>query len=357
MKNKLLLSTALISGLISGSAAIAQTSVTGNLALTYKAQSFDGANSGLSTRGFGRESQVNVQNKGKLNNGMNYAAGFSLEFDGNATTQTTAGAQTLTTTAVEANSISNENVFIDFISGNTTVTVGVDHIQNITQSQVPQITDIMDNVIAGFGGKGANTIGARTKEAMAVGIIQAIPEVGMTASVNYAPRTFDFGGTDQSAGSATNISNSSYEVGLVGVNTFGVKGLGLRYFENKMDKATAATTDIKGQHYGVSYATGSVAVGYERHKQNRTAADTATDLDQKSDTFGATFAATPTVTIGLTHVKTDVSTAVDEKVTSLSVGYNLVPVALVAVASKAEDAGATANRDVNDLTLRLTTAF
>jgi hypothetical protein len=67
MKNKLLLSTALISGLISGSAAMAQTTVTGSLALEYRAQSFDGANSGLSTRGFGRESQINVQNKGKLN--------------------------------------------------------------------------------------------------------------------------------------------------------------------------------------------------------------------------------------------------------------------------------------------------
>jgi hypothetical protein len=355
MKNKLLLSTALISGLISGSAAIAQTTVTGNLALTYKSQSFDGANSGLSTRGFGRESQVNVANKGKLNNGMNYAAGFSIEFDGNATVNPTAGAQTITGT--EANSISNENVYIDFISGNTTFTVGVDHIQNITQSQVPQITDIMDNVIAGFGGTGANTIGARTKESMGFGIVQAIPEAGLTASILYAPRTFDFGGTDQSAGSTTNISNSSYEVGLVGANTFGVKGLGLRYFENKMDAATSATTDIKGKHYGASYATGPVAIGYERHKQNRTAATTATNLDQKSDTFGATFAVTPTVTLGLTHVKTDVSTAIDEKVTALSVGYNLGPVALVAVASKGEDTLNTANRDVNDLTLRLTTAF
>ena len=355
MKNKLLLSTALISGLISGSAAIAQTTVTGNLALTYKSQSYDGANSGLSTRGFGRESQVNVANKGKLNNGMNYAAGFSLEFDGNATTNTTAGAQTITGT--EANSISNENVYIDFISGNTTVTVGVDHIQNITQSQVPQITDIMDNVIAGFGGSGANTIGARTKEAMGFGIVQAIPEAGVTASILYAPRTFDFGGSDQSVGSNTNISNSSYEVGLVGANTFGVKGLGLRYFENKMDAGTTATKDIKGKHYGASYATGQVAIGYERHKQNRTAATTATELDQKSDTFGATFAVTPTVTLGLTHVKTDVSTAIDEKVTSLSVGYNLGPVALVAVASKGEDTLNTAGRDVNDLTLRLTTAF
>jgi len=355
MKNKLLLSTALISGLISGSAAIAQTSVTGNLAVSFKSQSFDGANSGLSTRGFGRESQVNVQNKGKLNNGMDYAAGFSLEFDGNNSTQATAGAQTITGT--EANSISNENFYIDFISGNTTFTVGVDHIQNITQSQVPQITDIMDNVINGFGGTGANTIGARTKESAGFGIVQKVPEAGLSASINYAPKAFDFGGSDQSAGATSLISNSSYEYGVVGTNTFGVKGLGLRYFANKMDAATSATTDIKGSHYGISYATGAAAIGYERHKQNRTAATTATDLDQKSDSYGATYAVSPTLTVGLSYIKTDVSTAVDEKVTSLSLGYNLGPVALVAVASKGEDTANTSGRDVNDITLRLSTAF
>ena len=80
MKNKLLLSTALVGGLMAGSAAIAQTSVTGNLAINYRAQSFDGTNSGLSTRGFARETQVNIQNKGKLNNGLDYAAGFVPEF-------------------------------------------------------------------------------------------------------------------------------------------------------------------------------------------------------------------------------------------------------------------------------------
>jgi hypothetical protein len=356
MKNKLLLSTALISGLISGSAAIAQTSVTGNLAVSYKSQSFDGANNGLSTRGFGRESQVNVQNKGKLNNGMDYAAGFSLEFDGNNSTQATAGAQTLST-GTEANSISNENFYIDFISGTTTYTVGVDHIQNITQSQVPQITDIMDNVIAGFGGTGANTIGARTKESAGFGIVQQIPQAGLSASINYAPKAFDFGGTDQSAGATSLISNSSYEYGVVGRDTFGVKGLGLRYFANKMDAATSATTDIKGSHYGISYATGAAAIGYERHKQNRTNATVATDIDQKSDSYGATYAVSPTLTVGLTYIKTDVSTAVDEKVTSLSVGYNLGPVALTAQAAKLEDFDGKSGTDADVLYLRASTKF
>jgi len=353
MKHKLLLSTALISGLISGSAAIAQTTVTGNLALQYRAQSFDGTNSKLSTRGFGRESQINVQNKGKLNTGLDYAAGFSLEFDGNDRARTV-NTQSLTQT--EAASISNENVYIDFISGNTTFTVGVDHIQNITTSQVPQIADIMDNVIAGLGGKATNGLGANPKEAMGFGVVQRIPGAGLTASALYAPRAFDYGSTDQSI-SSTNGTNSAYEVGIVGADTFGIKGLGLRYFTNKTDQDTSAGTDIKGTHYGASYAMGQFAIGAEKHVQNRTSTTATTDVDQTSKTIGATFAVSPTVTLGLTHVKTDISTSIDEKVTSLSVGYNLGPVALVAIASKAENVGINSGRDANELNLRLTTAF
>ncbi len=80
MKNKLLVTTALVGGLLTGSS-FAQTTVTGDLALTYNAL-IKKTSGGVSTRGVGRESQINIQNKGKLNNGMDYAAGFSLEFDG-----------------------------------------------------------------------------------------------------------------------------------------------------------------------------------------------------------------------------------------------------------------------------------
>jgi hypothetical protein len=216
----------------------------------------------------------------------------------------------------------------------------------------------MDNVIAGFSGTGANTIGARTKESMGFGVVQKIPQAGLSASINYAPKSFDFGGTDQSAGATATVANSSYEYGVVGTDTFGVKGLGLRYFANRSDAAVTTVSDIRGSHYGISYASGPAAIGYEVHKQNRTSATSAAELDQKSDTIGATYALSPTFTAGLTYIKTSAqSTVVDEKVTSLSLGYNLGPVALVAVASKGEDTANTAGRDLNDITLRLTTAF
>jgi hypothetical protein len=355
MKNKLLLSTALVGGLMAGSAAIAQTSVTGNLAINYRAQSFDGANSALSTRGFGRESQVNVQSKGKLNNGLDYAAGFSLEFDGNDRVNTS-GTQSLSSS--EANSISNENVYVDFISGGTTFTIGVDHIQNITTAAVPQIFDVMDNVAAGIGGKATNTIGANAKESMGFGIMQVIPGSGLTASLNYVPRLGDFGTTDQTAPSATNGNNSAYEYGVVGRDAFGVKGLGLRYFANKADSNFSTTKDLEGKHYGISYAAGQFAIGVEQHEQNRTSStDTSDAQDQVSKTYSATYAVNNNLSLGLTHIKTDIGAAQDEKITSVQVGYNLGAVAAVLAYSDLTDIGTTASKDAQELQFRITAAF
>jgi hypothetical protein len=116
MKNKLLLTSALAGSLMFSGIALAQTTVSGNLDISFKAVSSDGtATTTSNDRYFGKESQINVSNKGKLNNGLDYAAGFSLEFDGG---DGNAGGTT-------AQNTHNENVYIDFISGNTTFTFGV----------------------------------------------------------------------------------------------------------------------------------------------------------------------------------------------------------------------------------------
>jgi len=357
MKNKLLLSSALISGLMVGGSAIAQTSITGDLAIAYKAQSYDLTGGLASKRGFGRESQVNVANKGKLSNGMNYAAGFSLEFDGNARTSTN-NQQTLTQT--EAASISNENLFIDVeITPGTTVTVGVDHIQNITRV-VPQVLDVLDHVAAGLGSNAVNTVGANPKENFGLGIVQVIPGSGLTASYNYTPNGGDYGSTDQAADAPANFRNSAYEYGIVGADTFGVKGLGLAYFKNKEGKMfTEGTSGLEGTMYQASYSAQGVTGGYSIHKQNRTTATGTADQEMKMQTVALTYAATKDITLGLTQLKTtsEATGAVDEKIRSLQVGYNLGPVSLIVSASKAEDIAHTAGNDADELGVRLSTKF
>jgi hypothetical protein len=397
--------------MITGSSAIAQTTVSGSLDLHYRAHKNSIALQ--SNEGMGRETQLNIANKGKLNNGWDYLAGFSLEFDGNlrnpvggtqdasvyktqTSTSTVASGGTnasitlgggtsvthltVTTTttvfssdATEANSISNENIYIDFInaSSGTTVTVGVDHIQNITGSVVPQVMgNTIDNVAVGMGGKATNTMGANPKESIGFGIIQAIPAAGLTASAWYAPNNGDFGVRDQSNanGSVTGIRNSAYELGLTGANVAGVKGLSLRYFYNKEDSSSIGSPDLKGKSYGAAYQTGPFGLGYEKHTQNRTAGTSIVDADLDVKTYGLTYAVSPNVTLGLVQLKTETAgitnAGAKEKITSLQLGYNLGPVAVVAAYSKGENVqgngatGATATpSDITEGAIRLSTKF
>jgi hypothetical protein len=403
MNKKLLLSTALVSGMITGSSAIAQTTVSGSLDLHYRAHKNSIALT--SNEGMGRETQLNIANKGKLNNGWDYLAGFSLEFDGNprnpvvgtqtadaykavtslqssytvaavgatSTVQIAATTVSITpsTDATERNSISNENIYIDFINASsaTTITVGVDHIQNITGSVVPQVIgNTIDNVAVGMGGKASNTMGANPKESIGFGIIQGIPAAGLTASVWYAPNNGDFGVTDQGSanGLVSGIRNSAYEVGLTGANVAGVKGLSLRYFYNKEDSNAAGLSDIKGKSYGAAYQTGPFGVGIEKHSQNRTVGTSTTDADLDVKTYGLTYAVSPNVTLGLVQLKTEVTGLANagnkEKITSLQLGYNLGPVAVVAAYSKGENVQGAATtsatpQDVTEGAIRLSTKF
>jgi hypothetical protein len=379
MKNKLLLSTALIGSIVVADLALAQTTVTGNLAINYRAQENKTAAAGEAgnTRGFGRESQINIQNKGKLNNGMDYAAGFSLEFDGNDRAPKVIGGTNTVVAQRETDTISNENLYVNFISGSTTFHIGVDHIQNITTDVVPMVLPLMDNVAAGIGASATNAVGANPKESFGFGIIQAIPGSGITASALYVPRNADFGNGDQTTpakctGAAvadgfvatgdvvTGCKNSAYEIGLVGADAFGVKGLGFRAFKNKEKSMTSAAADLEGDHYGVSYRTGAIGLGVERYKQNRIAND-AVSKDQKSIQYGATYAVNNQISVGLVRAETErnLANAKEEKITSAQIGYNLGPVAISAAASKVEDLGATATAgtDSKEIQFRITTAF
>ena len=358
MKNKLLITSALAAGsLMAGSIANAQTyaekgngygqsttTVGGDLAIIYSAIQNKQAVSGYgtnakSTRGFGRESQVNFSNRGKLNNGLDYAAGFSLEFDGRGYSNNTF--------ATEDASISNENVYVDLIAGNTTFTVGVDHIQRGYAGAAPQIFNITE-LMRAAGSKVCYVLGAKTSESAGVGIIQKFPSAGITASAMYAPRSGDTGGEDVAALVANGGANSSYEVGFNGVDTLGVKGLTTTFFYNSMAKSAVNNAgSVKGVSYGVAYNFGTFAVGFDKFKnENGIATSAAPSFFGESTVaasavtkkLGLTYAVDSNLTVGYVKSITDTSglTSVQttETVNALQVGYNFGPVAVSATASK-----------------------
>ena len=354
---KLLLTSALAGATLVASNAIAQTTVSGNLDISFKAISGESASTGTgpaaSHRGFGKEAQLNIQNKGKLSNGMDYAAGFAIEDDGNQNT-----------------TIFNENTFINFTSGSTTLTLSQDHIQNsdrtlatfvgLPPQDISNTSNTSQVTTDGFiGGPGADPA-----QAFGVGIIQATPMGNFSAL--YVPSNSGAASDAYGAenGTRDNADESAYELGFVG--GLGVKGLSAHAFMNKESKANADTRDVKGQNFGVSYNFGQITAGYNYKKtengtSNLAAAVTANDTKQHE--YGLAFAVSPTLTIGANYAKAENSgtgTKADADSKSLAVGYNLGAVVLTAQAAKQENidfaTGATA-KDIDVLYLRASTKF
>jgi hypothetical protein len=359
---KLLLTTAIASSALFAGNAIAQTTISGQLDLAYKAISSEKTSDGVSSMGgMGKEWQINIQNKGKLNNGMDYAAGFSLEHDGQQT-----GSNGL-----------DENVYIDFIAGNTTFTVGTDHIQHSDRTAANFVGLIAEDLTNSTGGSLGNDIfqaavGADPAQAYGFGIIQNIPGIA-TVSAWYAPTGSNipaagntaFVGNDDSLLEDTN--ESAYEIGITG--SFGVKGLNAHAFMNQRDKAdtgAAADRDTKGYNYGLNYNFGQVTVGYNYKKtENQTAAGAtvATNTgDIKQNEFGLAYAVSPNLTLGANYTKAEGSvsaggTKADATSKSIAVGYNLGAVALTAQAAKLESYTGVAGVDADVLYLRASTKF
>jgi hypothetical protein len=361
MKN-MLTRTALVGSalLLSATLANAQTTVSGNLTINYKGVTSD--KSDAVRKGgyqfFGKEAQINIANKGKLSNGMEYAAGFSIELDG-------ADANNTNTALIQG--ATNENTYIDFIAGNTTVTFGADHIQNPDNSMANLVGIIdMDDAVSGVQGTAADAVTSFVSsansayQAYGVGVIQTIPNIGKI-SVNYTPdRTNALANGDTLGVNTTNNKatqydngNSAYEIGFVG--DLGVKGLQVQTFMNKSDSGIAGVADLKGEMYGARYNFGQITVAAQRGKTKSAA---AVPITVESDSFGVAYAVTPALSVGLSYGKTDkTATTADETIKQLSVGYNLGPVTVGASYAKVEDLGNTAAVNGDSVVFQASTRF
>lgn len=362
MKKNILVTTALASSLIFlGSNAIAQTKIDGTLALGYKEVINDLAASKVgNVRGFGREAQLNISNSGNLNvGGLKYAAGFSLEFDGVSEKNT-----------IGNTSVANENTYVDIIAGNTTITFGVDHIQNSDRTAANFVglnVEDMDNNNSYF----LSSIGANPKEAIGAGIMQKTP-FG-TFSVLYVPANGVNGGDDDldgtsEAAQATAVTNtdrsSAYEIGFAG--DLGVKGLNVHYFKNK-EKASPGSLNVNknlaGVTYGLNYNFGQFTFGIDKKESEGKYTTTAAEVDSETDqlTYGLAFAITPTLTLGANYAKADtkgVSTSVvDEKYKGIALGYNLGPVVAEAQYGQFENLKGVRTADSEIYFARLSTKF
>jgi len=354
-----MLPTALAGVLVSGNA-IAQTTITGELRLNYKAIGGISPNGTGAINGFGNEQQINVQTKGKLNVlGLDYAAGFAIENDG---TQTT--------------TLFNENTYMDFTnaSSGTTISISRDHIQRSdTDRSAAVLVGFSPNELSAGGATRtlmAQNLGPAVGQATTLAILQKTP-IG-TFSYAYAPT----GNADQvstgasnpvsqsSEGTAENDDESAYEYGFTG--DFGVKGLNTYYFKSKQDKGIIASSrDSEARSWGASYNMGQFSVGYADKEHNFIKTPTGSvdgitagsnDITEKH--YGVAYAVDNNLTIGAIYAKADFTGSQStQKTKGVNIGYNLGPVALTVGYAKTTDVGASTGVDNEQGMIRFIGAF
>ena len=351
---KLLTTTAIAgSALLMAATVQAQTTVKGQVNLVYKAVSNNHPTGGVngSYRGFGKETQLDVQTKGKLNNGLDYGAGFSIEHDGFEAGD-----------VAQTPGMFNENVYIDITAGKTTFTVGADHIQNpdFTITNLAGFRADPEDLLGGSGATNASTQaglypGAATTKygSFGFGVIQ---DLGLAkASYYYTPggtAQADTGGTTY-AGSADTVE-SGHEVMLRG--DFGVKGLDATAFYSIHNGSgtTGQNKDAIGRMLAAKYNFGQITLASEI-KRNTSAA--AVTTEGKSIAVGYAVNKDVTVAIGTARAELKQPGAIDETNNFVQIGYNLGPVLAGVMISDAQDIGGVTTNDAKVLYLQLSTAF
>jgi hypothetical protein len=315
---------------------------------TYKAIGDAIANTTGDTYGsFGTEQQINIQTKGKLNiGGLDYAAGFSIENDGD-----------------QAGTLFNENAYIDITnaSSGTTISFSRDHIQRSD-------SDRSAGVIFGFTPNDLSqaafstttlfrqNIGAAPGQNWGAAILQKTP-VG-TLSYNYVPQN----GTQGASEDVVNETKGAYEYGFLG--DLGVKGLEAYYFKNaESDTVGASIVKAEAKSYGAKYNMGQVTVGYADKKYN---AATSTKAEVAEKHFGAAYAVTKDLSVGLNYAKATIegsttnvsaSSTGTQKVKAVQVGYALGPVDLTAAYAKNSDMLGVEGNDSDMYMVRLIGKF
>ena len=364
------------------SAAVAQTSITGELRINYKTieapKGLGNTTTPNTAYGFGAEQQINFANKGKLNvGGLDYAAGFSIENDGEQT-----------------GTLFNENVYMDFTnaSSGTTISFGRDHIQRsdsdfsatnlvgFSPNELTQTTNATNG-----GTWFAQNLGPAASQSYGIALLQNTP-VGRF-SYNFVPNnakasgaaanssansltvtggtansdrtTVVDGDTVATAGSEAVNPNttSAYEYGFVG--NLGVTGLQAHYFKSKNNDFTMTWTNgavsAEAKNYGVRYNFGQFSAGANKKVYN---AEAATLTETTETAYAAAYAVNKDLSIGVIKAKADRSTSgIDHTVKGINLGYNLGPVALAAGYAKSSDASGSTGADNDVFMIRLLGAF
>jgi hypothetical protein len=325
---KLLLTTAMATSLLA-SAAFAEVKIAGGLEATMADS--ESTTTGLSAgNAIGFEYELDVTASGTLSNGMTISTHAEFISD-----------------AGEASNAPNDLGMTIGLTPTVSFIIGRDQWEIMDNGVTPKAY----NIIQDAANNATDQMGASAFAANANNMGIAVKAAGGTVGFIYAP---DTGATPSTKGDRTvgNIdgTGSAYELGYVG--SLGMEGLTVLAGVSSKKSGQDSDGDTDGTAYGVAYKTGKFAVGVSVDDVD---APGSTASDIKGTSYGATYAVTDAITVGLQRMVVDINTAAsDETTDAFEVAYNLGAATLALNYQTTENKGGSATaKDADAYTITL----
>jgi hypothetical protein len=333
MKNKLLLTTALIGSVALAGAAQSEIKIGGSQEITFGASSVDSStaadNGKASARGLGNETNLNISGSMDLDNGISIVSKYNLEFD----------------------TAAKKEVSVQFNMGDAFFVIANDMTQGLNSISAPRVGD-HPSTIAGRGAATAYTDGQienNFDDHVALGFKVA----GGNVVALYAPNA-QLNGNDDGAVSGLE-TGSGYTISYKGSPVEGLT-IGLATAE-KQSANTNVTKDIEADKAMISYTMGAVTAGVEYSDKDTN----TTSGNLKSMSYGVTFNAADNLSIGLGYAVTEDddagNTNPDEKISLITLGYNLGGLGIELSYADTSDAANTSGNDTQVFQARTVVAF
>ena len=333
MKNKLLLTTALIGSVALAGAAQSEIKIGGSQEITFGASSVDSAtaanNGKASARGLGNETNLNISGSKDLDNGISIVSKYNLEFD----------------------TVAKKEVSVQFNMGDAFFVIANDMTQGLNSISAPRVGD-HPNTIASRGVATSYTDGYienNFDDHVALGFKVA----GGNVVALYAPNA-QLNGNDDNPVSGLE-TGSGYTISYKGSPVEGLT-IGLATAE-KQSANTIVTKDKESDKAMISYTMGAVTAGVEYSDLDTN----TTTGNLKSMSYGVTFNAADNLAIGLGYTVTEDddagNTNPDEKISLITLGYNLGGLGLELSYADTSDSNNSSGNDTQVFQARTVVAF
>jgi len=326
MKNKLLMSTALIGSVAFAGASFAETKIIGDVEATYKSVSRDLAAEEINGSGaLGTEENIGVVTTKELDNGMTMKAGMKLE-DG----------------------VSDQQ-YIELSSGNFSAHVGADYGNNGNGILIPTVGDHYVDAGAGSLASTNKMSSEEAHDALHVGLAAGFD--GGVAYINYAPSTNKSNGDSATTDDGGSITEFGVKANIEGIS------IHLNQQDGSQADESGTTGDEEERSYAIGYKFGQFAIGAHKRTYDDGGTDTATN-DFENTSYGVTYAVNDSLSVGLQMGEaSEGNDTVDEESTAFSVGYSLGGMGVELTYVQTDNIGAVSGDDGEALQIRTKAKF